>query len=85
VFDIFENEKVEPVGLLEGMCGQSKGTGSTNIRKPGNINNPESNNVKQLKENDSTVSEKIIKIVDFNKEKKLQKEKVNKKIKIKFF
>ena len=85
VFDIFENEKVEPVGLLEGMFGQSKGTGSTNIRKPGNINNPESNNVKTLKENISTVSEKIIKIVDFDKEKKLQKENVNKKIKIKSF
>jgi len=85
VFDIFENEKVEPVGLLEGMFGQSKGTGSTNIRKPGNINNPESNNVKTLKENVSTVSEKIIKIVDFDKEKKLQKENVNKKIKIKSF
>ena len=86
VFDIFENEKVEPVGLLEGMFGQSKGTESTNIRKTGNTNNPESNNnVKTLKENVNTVSEKIVKIVDFDKEKKLQKENVNKKIQIKSF
>ena len=89
VFDIFENEKVEPVGLLEGMFGQSKGTQSTNIQRTSSSDNSKlKDSIPAFKENSSTNSNRITKIVDFDKENKLGEEsqhKKNKKIKIKYF
>ena len=86
IFDIFENEKVEPVGLLEGMFGQSKGTQTSNIQRSRNTDDVElKNNTATFKENLNSNSKKIIKIVDFDKEKKLKEESKNNKIKIKSF
>ena len=86
VFDIFENEKVEPVGLLEGMFGQSKGVDSPSIQKSRNIGDIElKDNTATFKENLNSNSKRIIKIVDFDKEKKLKEESKNNKIKIKSF
>ena len=86
IFDIFENEKVEPVGLLEGMFGQTKGTKSSNIQRSRNTDDVElKNNTTTFKENLNSNSKKIIKIVDFDKEKKLKEESKNNKIKIKSF
>jgi len=86
VFDIFENEKVEPVGLLEGMFGQSKGVDSPSIQKSRNIGDIElKDNPATFKGNLKPNSKRIIKIVDFDKEKKLKEESKNNKIKIKSF
>jgi len=89
VFDIFENEKVEPVGLLEGMFGQSKGTQSTNIQRTSSSDNSKlKDSIPAFKEDSSTNSNRITKIVDFDKENKLGEDsqhKKNKKIKIKYF
>jgi len=89
VFDIFENEKVEPVGLLEGMFGQSKGTQSTNIQRTSSSDNSKlKDSTSAFKEVSSTNSNRITKIVDFDKENKLGEDsqhKKNKKIKIKYF
>ena len=86
VFDIFENEKVEPVGLLEGMFGQSKGVDLPSIQKSRNIGDIElKDNTATFKENLNSNSKRIIKIVDFDKEKKLKEENKNNKIKIKSF
>ena len=86
VFDIFENEKVEPVGLLEGMFGQSKGVDSPSIQKSRNIGDIElKDNPATFKGNLKPNSKRIIKIVDFDKEKKLKEENKNNKIKIKSF
>ena len=86
IFDILENEKVEPVGLLEGMFGQSKGTQTSNIQRSRNTDDVElKNNTATFKENLNSNSKKIIKIVDFDKEKKLKEESKNNKIKIKSF
>ena len=89
VFDIFENEKVEPVGLLEGMFGQSKGAQSTNIHRTSSSDNSKlKDSIPAFKEVSSTNSNRITKIVDFDKENKLGEDsqnKKNKKIKIKYF
>jgi len=82
IFDIFENEKVNADTLLEGMFGQTAGVGSTSISKSSNTNISE-----KASDNDTYVknldipSKKVIKIVDFEKEKKSE----DKKIKIKTF
>ena len=86
VFDIFEDEKVEPVGLLEGMFGQSKGVQSINFQSKSNINSKDSkDNFRPIKDNVETVSKKIIKILDFDNEKNLRRENKLKKIKIRSF
>jgi ribose transport system ATP-binding protein len=86
VFDIFENEKVEPVGLLEGMFGQSKGIHSSKIQKSRNTEDIElKDNAATFKGNLNSSSKRIIKIVDFDKEKKIKKENKENKIKIKSF
>jgi len=86
VFDIFENEKVNADTLLQGMFGQTQGIGSTSISKSNNISISEK--VKDTNTNLSNVDasdKKIIKIVDFDKEKKLREEGIQKKIKVKYF
>jgi len=86
VFDIFEDEKVEPVGLLEGMFGQSKGTQTTKSQSKGNINSTESkDNSREITDNVETFSKQKIKIIDFDKEKNLMHKANLKKIKIKSF
>jgi ribose transport system ATP-binding protein len=84
IFDIFENEKVNANTLLEGMFGQTAGVGSTSISKSSNTNIPEkaSDNDTYVKNLD-TPSKKIIKVVDFEKEKKSEDKNLDKKIKIK--
>ena len=90
IFDIFENEKVEPGALLEGMFGQSNGLGAKipNTRKVINLDND------KIKGNFEHKKEKIdinkIKIIDFDKEKYKEKKSEEKnqatnKIKIKVF
>ena len=86
VFDIFENEKVNADSLLQGMFGQTQGIGSTSISKSNNTSILEK--VKDTNTNLSNVDasdKKIIKIVDFDKEKKLREEGIQKKIKVKYF
>jgi len=86
IFDIFENEKVNPNTLLEGMFGQTAGIGSTSISKSNNTNNSgKANNTDANVRNVDTSNKKIIKIVDFDKEKKSKGNNSNKKIKIKTF
>jgi len=86
IFDIFENEKVNANTLLEGMFGQTAGVGSTSISKSSNTNISEktSDNDTYVKNLD-TPSKKIIKVVDFEKEKKSEDKNLDKKIKIKTF
>ncbi len=86
VFDIFENEKVNADTLLQGMFGQTQGIGSTSIGKSNNTSiseklNDTSTNLRNIDASDK----KIIKIVDFDKEKKLREENIQKKIKVKSF
>ncbi len=86
IFDIFENEKVNANTLLEGMFGQTAGIGSTSISKSSNTNNlGKANNTDTYVRNVDTSNKKIIKIVDFDKEKKSKGNNSNKKIKIKTF
>ena len=68
------------------MFGQTAGIGSTNISGSSNTNISEKINgndayVKKL----DTPSKKIIKVVDFEKEKKSEDKNLDKKIKIKTF
>jgi len=86
VFDIFENEKVNADTLLQGMFGQTQGIGSTSIGKSNNTSiseklNDTNTNLRKVNSSDK----KIIKIVDFDKEKKLEEENIQKKIKVKSF
>ena len=86
VFDIFENEKVNADTLLQGMFGQTQGIGSTSIGKSNNTSiseklNDTNTNLSKVDASDK----KIIKIVDFDKEKKLREENIQNKIKVKFF
>jgi len=86
VFDIFENEKVNADTLLQGMFGQTQGIGSTSISKSTNTGisqklNDTNTNLRNL----DVPDKKIIKIVDFDKEKKLREENIQKKIKVKSF
>ena len=86
VFDIFENEKVNADTLLQGMFGQTQGIGSTSMSKSNNISISEKLNDTNtnLRNVDASVK-KIIKIVDFDKEKKMREENMQKKIKVKYF
>jgi len=86
IFDIFEDEKVNGDTLLEGMFGQTAGIGSTSLggstssipSKKG----PETNTSIKKSIN---LDKKIIKVVDFDKQKKSEENNSNKKIKIKTF
>jgi len=86
VFDIFENEKVNADTLLQGMFGQTQGIGSTSFSKSNNTSISEKLNDTNtnLRNVDASVK-KIIKIVDFDKEKKMREENMQKKIKVKSF
>ena len=79
VFDIFENEKINADTLLEGMFGQTAGIGETKISS---LKNTDINN-KQVKfsENKNVAENKIIKVIDFEKDNNDN----SKKIKIKTF
>ena len=86
VFDIFENEKVNADTLLQGMFGQTQGIGSTSISKSNNTSISEKlNDTNTNLRNANASNKKIIKIVDFDKEKKLKEENMQKKIKVKSF
>jgi len=86
VFDIFENEKVNADTLLQGMFGQTQGIGSTSISKSNNTSISEKlNDTNTNLRNIDSSDKKIIKIVDFDKEKKLKEENIQKKIKVKYF
>ena len=86
VFDIFENEKVNADTLLQGMFGQTQGIGSTSISKSNNTSIAEKvNDTNDSLRNVEALDKKIIKIVDFDKEKKLKAKGIDKKIKIKSF
>ena len=86
IFDIFENEKVNANTLLEGMFGQTAGIGSTGISKSNNTSisgkvNDTNSNLRSVEAQDK----KIIKIIDFDKEKKSKGNNSDKKIKVKTF
>ena len=85
-FDIFENEKVNADTLLQGMFGQTQGIGSTSISKTNSTSISEKLNDTNtnLRNVDASVK-KIIKIVDFDKEKKMREKNMQKKIKVKSF
>ncbi len=85
IFDIFENEKVNADTLLEGMFGQTAGIGSTSISRSNNTNISEKVSKDANEKNLDTPSKKIVKIVDFEKEKKSEDNNLDKKIKIKTF
>jgi len=86
VFDIFENEKVNADTLLQGMFGQTQGIASTSFSKSKNTSISEKvNDTNTNLRNVNASDKKIIKIVDFNKEKKLRDEGMQKKIKVKYF
>ena len=86
VFDIFENEKVNADTLLQGMFGQTQGIGSTSISKSNNTSISEKlNDTNTNLRNVDASDKKIIKIVDFDKEKKMREENMQKKIKVKSF
>jgi len=80
VFDIFENEKVNADTLLEGMFGQTAGIGETFISSKPNIQSTEPS---KTINNKIKTNEKIIKVVDFDKENNLENK--DNKIKIKRF
>ena len=80
VFDIFEKEKINADTLLEGMFGQTAGISETKITSASNILS--NDKVISAKENNIEPQKKIIKVVDFEKDKNNQNEK---KIKIKTF
>jgi ribose transport system ATP-binding protein len=86
IFDIFENEKVNADTLLQGMFGQTAGIGSTSISKSNNMNvSKKTDDTDTYVRNLDTSNKKIIKIVDFEKEKKSEDKNLYKKIKIKTF
>ena len=86
VFDIFENEKVNADTLLQGMFGQTQGIGSTGINKSNNtIISEKLNDTNADLRNVDALDKKIIKIVDFDKEKKLSEKNKQKKIKVRSF
>ncbi len=85
-FDIFENEKVNADTLLQGMFGQTQGIGSTGINKSNNtIISEKLNDTNADLRNVDALDKKIIKIVDFDKEKKLSEKNKQKKIKVRSF
>ena len=80
VFDIFENEKINADTLLEGMFGQTAGIGETKISS---LKNTDVNNKKvKFSKNKNVAENKIIKVIDFEKDNNNDN---NKKIKIKTF
>ena len=87
----FKNLKQFPLNsspdtLLQGMFGQTQGIGSTSIGKSNNTSISEKlNDTNTNLRNANASNKKIIKIVDFDKEKKLREESIQKKIKVKFF
>ncbi len=80
VFDIFENEKVNADTLLEGMFGQTAGIGETFISSKPNLQSTEPS---KTINNKIKTNEKIIKVVDFDKQN--NSENKDNKIKIKRF
>ena len=80
VFDIFEKEKINADTLLEGMFGQTAGISETKITSVSD--NDQNDKVLPSVENNIDPQKKIIKVVDFEKDKKNQN---GKKIKIKTF
>ena len=80
VFDIFEKEKINADTLLEGMFGQTAGISETKISSVSNTI-PNDKAIPAV-ENNIDAQKKIIKVVDFEKDKKNQN---GKKIKIKTF
>ncbi len=85
IFDIFENEKVNADTLLEGMFGQTAGIGSTSISKSNSTNISEKSSNDTYVKNLHTPIKKIVKVVDFDQEKKSKENNLDKKIKIKTF
>jgi len=86
IFDVFENEKVNADTLLQGMFGQTQGIASTSISKSKNTSISEKvNDTNTNLSNVDASDKKIIKIVDFDKEKKLREEGIQKKIKVNYF
>jgi len=86
IFDIFENEKVNADTLLEGMFGQTAGIGSTSLSSSTSSIDSKTKPEKNIHQKNSTpIDKKIIKVVDFDKEKKSNEDSSNKKIKIKTF
>ena len=86
IFDIFENEKVNADTLLEGMFGQTAGIGSTSLGSSTSFIDSKTIPEKNIHQKNSTpIDKKIIKVVDFDKEKKSNEDSSNKKIKIKTF
>ena len=86
VFDIFENKNVNADTLLQGMFGQTQGIGSSSISKLNNTNISAKVNVTNTDLiNIDASDKKIIKIVDFDKDKKLREENIQKKLKVKYF
>ena len=80
VFDIFENEKINADTLLEGMFGQTAGIGETKISS---LKNTDVNNKKvKFSKNKNVAENKIIKVIDFEKDNNNDN---SKKIKIKTF
>ena len=68
------------------MFGQTTGIGSTSISKSSNTNISEkANDANHNLRNVDVQDKKIIKIVDFDKEKKSKENNLNKKIKVKTF
>jgi len=86
IFDIFENEKVNADTLLEGMFGQTAGIGSTSLSSSTSSIDSKTKHEKNIhQKNSAPIDKKIIKVVDFDKEKKFNEDSSNKKIKIKTF
>jgi len=68
------------------MFGQTAGMGSTSISKSNNMNvSKKTDDTDTYVRNLDTSNKKIIKIVDFEKEKKSEDKNLDKKIKIKTF
>ena len=85
VFDIFEDDKVEPVGLLEGMFGQTEGIKKSNFKKSNSSDITKNNNEGLASKNVQDNYKKTIRVLDFDK---IQKEEIlgsPKKIKVKHF
>ena len=86
IFDIFENEKVNANTLLEGMFGQTAGIRSTSLSSSTtSIISKKTPKTNISEQNPTSVDKKIIKVVDFDKQKKSNENNSNKKIKIKTF
>ena len=79
IFDIFENEKVNADTLLEGMFGQTAGIGSTSISKSNSTNISEKSSNDTYVKNLHTPIKKIVKVVDFDEEKKSKENNLDKK------